>query len=93
MTMIVQVAQRGVITLPQVLRKANNVKVGDLFNVIDLGDGKFLFSRQESKIDAIADLLRDDLLQKGETLESMLLALREIRENDDASEAANISGH
>lgn len=93
MTMIVQVAQRGVITLPQVLRKANNVKVGDLFNVIDLGDGKFLFSRQESKIDAIADLLRDDLLQKGETLESMLLALREIRENDDASEAANISGY
>ena len=93
MTMIVQVAQRGVITLPQVLRKANNVKVGDLFNVIDLGDGKFLFSRQESKIDTIADLLRDDLLQKGETLESMLLALREIRENDDASEAANISGH
>ena len=50
MEMIVQVAQRGVITLPQALRKANDVKVGDLFSIIDLGEGKFLLSRQASEI-------------------------------------------
>ena len=93
MEMIVQVAQRGVITLPQALRKANDVKVGDLFSIIDLGEGKFLLSRQASEIDKIADMLRSDLVEKGETLESMLVALRSLRENDHATEATAIPGH
>ena len=78
-TMQVQLAQRGVFTLPKKLRDAYNLQVGDNLTLLDLG-GVFVLSPRHSKIDALAERVSEDLVQKGETLESMLKTLREERE-------------
>ncbi|MCE7985659.1 MAG: hypothetical protein DYG89_31160 [Caldilinea sp. CFX5] len=80
MNMNVQVAQRGVITLPKSLREAYNIKTGDILSVIDLGEGKFLLSHTPSRIDELLDTLRTNLEAEGETLETMLQRLRAKRE-------------
>jgi AbrB family looped-hinge helix DNA binding protein len=87
MTMTVQVAQRGVITLPKALRQTYNLKPGDRFSIIDLGEGKILLARDQSRVDEIADQIRNELEQKGESLESMLNYLREVRERYGVAES------
>ena len=74
-----QVAQRGLITLPKTLRDAYHIQVGDTLTLLDLG-GVFLLSPQRVAVDALADELKTALVEQGESLESMLLALREARE-------------
>lgn len=76
----VQLAQRGVIVLPKKLRDKYNLKPGDSITIIDL-DGTLVLSPGRSKIDALADDIRQALVERGETLESMLKALREEREH------------
>lgn len=77
--MQVQLAQRGVFTLPKKLRDAYNLKVGDSFTLLDFG-GVFVLSPRHSQIDTLAERISEDLAQEGETLESMLKTLREERE-------------
>jgi AbrB family looped-hinge helix DNA binding protein len=74
-----QVAQRGLITIPKRLREAYNIQPGDQLTLLDLG-GVFVLSPRPSQVDALADRLAAELRDKGETLESMLQALREERE-------------
>ena len=74
-----QVAQRGLITLPKALRQAYRIREGDTLTLLDLG-GVFVLSPHRSAIDGLAEELRATLLDQGENLESMLQALREARE-------------
>ncbi len=76
----VQVAQRGVIVLPKSLRDTYNIKPGDTLTVLDLG-GSFMLTPGRSKVDELANEITQALVERGETLESMLQALREEREN------------
>ena len=78
-SLTVKMAQRGVVTLPKVLRENYNLRPGDSFTLLDLG-GVFVLSPRRSESDALADRLTDALTERGETLESMLQALREERE-------------
>ena len=78
-TLTVQMAQRGVLVLPKALREAYHLQPGDSFTLLDLG-GVFVISPRRSEIDALADRITQTLLEKGETLESMLQALRAQRE-------------
>ena len=79
-TMTVQMTQRGVVVLPKTLRETYNFQPGDRFTLLDLG-GVFVISPQRSNINALADRINQSLVEKGESLESMLLTLREEREN------------
>ena len=74
-----QVAKRGLITIPKALREAYNIQPGDALTLLDL-DGVFVLTPQLSEVDALADRIAAKLQDKGETLESMLQALREERE-------------
>ncbi len=74
----VQVAQRGLVTLPQEVRKAHNIEPGQQMTLLDL-DGVFVLSRQPSRVDVLADRIAEDLSGRGETLESMLRTLHEVR--------------
>lgn len=80
-TVTVLIAQRGVVTLPKVIRERYNLRPGDRFTLLDLG-GVFVLSPQSSEIDALADRITQALTERGETLETMLQALREERERD-----------
>jgi len=71
--------QRGVVTLPKGLRENYNLQPGDNFTLLDLG-GVFVLSPRRSEVDSLADRLTQALTERGETLETMLQALREERE-------------
>ena len=75
----VQLSQRGVLTLPKALRDQYNLQPGDQFTLVDL-DGVFLLSPQRSQVDYLADSVARNLAEQGESLESMMAALREERE-------------
>lgn len=79
----IQLAQRGVLTLPKTLREQYSFQPGDQFTLIDL-DGVFVLSPQRSQVDYLANQVAKGLAEQGETLESMMLALREEREQYDA---------
>jgi bifunctional DNA-binding transcriptional regulator/antitoxin component of YhaV-PrlF toxin-antitoxin module len=73
-----QVAQRGLITLPQAVRKAHDIRPGQEMTLVDL-DGVFVLSPRPSQIGPLADELARQLGARGQSLESMLQALREVR--------------
>jgi len=75
----VKVSQRGVITLPKRLRDAYGIKPGQILTLIDLG-GAFVLTPARLQVDELADKIKDELQKQGESLESMLQALREERE-------------
>ena len=75
----VRMAQRGVVTLPKALREGYNLRPGDNLTLLDVG-GVFVLSPRRSEIDSLADRLTQALTEQGETLETMLQALREERE-------------
>jgi len=83
-TFQVQVVRRGIITLPKELRDNNRIEEGDLLTLIDLGDGVVVMSPQRSRVQEIADKLAKEWQESGETLESMLTTLREVRKEYDA---------
>jgi bifunctional DNA-binding transcriptional regulator/antitoxin component of YhaV-PrlF toxin-antitoxin module len=84
-TISLQLGQRGVVTLPKSLRESYNLQPGDNFTLLDLG-GVFVLSPVRSQIDSLADQLTQAFAEQGETLESMLQALREERERYDSQE-------
>ncbi len=78
-TMMVRMSQRGVVTIPKALRESYNLRPGDRFTLLDLG-GVFVLSSHRSEVDPLADRISQALTERGETLESMLQALREERD-------------
>ena len=82
-TITIQVAQRGLLTLPKVLREAYHIKEGDQLPLLDLG-GVFVLSPRHSELDSLANQLSTTLLEQGENLESILQSLREARERYEA---------
>ncbi len=82
-TINVQLGQRGVLTLPKVLRRNYHLKPGDQFTLLDI-DGVFILAPGHSRVDALAEKITGSLLDQGESLENMLVTLREEREQYDA---------
>ena len=75
----IHLAQRGVIVLPKAVRERYNLQPGAELTLLDL-DGVLVLSLRRSEIDVLADRIGQGLAADGETLESMLHALREERE-------------
>ncbi len=75
----IQLAQRGLLTLPKELRDTYNLKPGDEMSLLDLG-GVFILSPRHSQVDHLADNLRAAISERGESLESVLNELREMRQ-------------
>jgi AbrB family looped-hinge helix DNA binding protein len=83
MKTILQIRSKGTITLPSELRNKYGLEEGEVLNIIDLGNGSFLLSPRRSRVDELADKIRVELESRGESLESMLTTLREVREEYD----------
>lgn len=80
-TITLQLGQRGVMTFPKSLRENYRLKPEDQFTLLDIG-GVFVLTPIRSQMDSLADQITQSLVEQGETLEDMLLALREQRELD-----------
>jgi AbrB family looped-hinge helix DNA binding protein len=78
-TLHVKVARRGTVTIPKQVRDRNNINAGDTLNLIELGDSVIVISPFRSRVNEIADKLAKELQNTGETMESMLSALRGVR--------------
>mgnify|MGYP003502780266 CR=1 FL=1 len=79
MVTTIQISKEGTISLPAEFRDKYGLEEGEALNLIDLGNGSFLLSPRRSRIDELADTIRTDLESHGESLESMLKTLREVR--------------
>jgi len=79
----VQVGRRGVITFPKELRDQKNIADGEILNIIELSDDVFVISRRRSRVDDVANRLAQEWQNSGESLESMLNTLREVRAEYD----------
>jgi len=86
-TFQVQVVRRGIITLPKELREHNQIEEGDMLTLIDLGDGVVVMSPQRSRVDEIANKLAKEWQDSGESLETMLSTLREVRAEYDTKKS------
>jgi AbrB family looped-hinge helix DNA binding protein len=75
----VQVGRRGVITFPKKLREQHNIADGEILNLIELSENVFVISRRRSRVDEVANKLAREWQDSGESLESMLTTLREVR--------------
>ncbi|MCA9946828.1 MAG: AbrB/MazE/SpoVT family DNA-binding domain-containing protein [Anaerolineales bacterium] len=83
-TTTLQMGQRGVMTFPKSWREQYRIQPGDQFTLLDIG-GVFVLSPVRTQIDALADQITQSLVEQGESLEDMLLALREERERYNAN--------
>ena len=86
-TFQVQVVRRGIITLPKELREHNKIQEGDTLTLIDLGEGVVVMSPQRSRVDELANKLAKEWQDSGESLESMLSTLREVRAEYDTKKS------
>jgi bifunctional DNA-binding transcriptional regulator/antitoxin component of YhaV-PrlF toxin-antitoxin module len=78
----VQMGQRGAVVLPNPLRQAEGLQPGDGPTFLDLGSA-FIFSPQQSDVDALVERASGTLAEEGQTPEGMLSLLREERERHD----------
>ena len=79
----IQVGRRGVITFPKELRDQKDIAEGEILNLIELSNNVYVISRRRSQIDEVANKLAQEWQYSGESLESMLTTLREVRAEYD----------
>jgi bifunctional DNA-binding transcriptional regulator/antitoxin component of YhaV-PrlF toxin-antitoxin module len=79
-TMTVQIRRKGVITLPVELRRRYGLGEGDVFTLMDLGDGSFLLTPRVSQVARLGDQVGRVMAEEGVDLEEMLEALDQERE-------------
>ena len=79
-TMTIQMRRKGVITLPVELRRQYELDEGDVFTLMDLGDGSFLLTPRVSQVARLGDQVTRLMAEEGVDLEEMLETLEQERE-------------
>lgn len=74
----VQVAKRGMITLPAKVRRDNQIQEGQMMTLIDL-EGVLILVPKELQTDSLANRLAKAWQEQDIDLETMLKTLREVR--------------
>lgn len=78
MDTVIQIQDRGVITLPAELREKYGIKNGDVFRLVDL-NGVFVITPMVPMIPELARKIEQARLEAGLTIEELLERLREQR--------------
>ena len=77
---ILQMRKKGNLTLPAELRSKYGLNEGDVFTLIDLGDGAFMLSPRISRVNQLGDRVAQILQDENMTLDDLLSTLDEERE-------------
>jgi bifunctional DNA-binding transcriptional regulator/antitoxin component of YhaV-PrlF toxin-antitoxin module len=72
---------KGVLTLPAGLRRKYNLMSGEIFSILDLGEGTFVLTRRSSHLDELGDRVAQLVRDAGYTVEELLATLDEERES------------
>jgi len=75
----IQVRSKGNITLPAGFRQKYGVEEGEMFRLIDVGDGSLFLVPKESKVMQSADRVAKMLKEANVTLDDLLETLDEER--------------
>lgn len=78
----VEVARRGQITIPKNLRDALHIEEGQKYALRVVEGGVLILTPQHGRANAALKQLRSELLNKGASLDEMLVELRRMREAD-----------
>ena len=81
MTMTIQIRKKGGLSLPVEFRDKYNLNEGDVFTLIDLGDGSFLLTPRISQVNRLGDRVSEILEAEEVSLEDLLKTLAEERED------------
>lgn len=76
----IQVRKKGSFTLPMDLRTKYGVDEGDVFTLIDMGDGSFLLTPRISQVNRLGDRVSEMLNAEGVSLDDLLNTLDDERE-------------
>jgi len=79
-TKTVKIRQKGVITLPVEVRRRYELVEGDIFTLVDLGDGGLMLLPQVSQVARIGDAIGEQLQAEEISLEDLLDTLDQERE-------------
>jgi bifunctional DNA-binding transcriptional regulator/antitoxin component of YhaV-PrlF toxin-antitoxin module len=79
MDTVIQVRDRGVITLPAELRTKYGIENGDIFRLVDL-DGVFVLTPMVPMVPELAREIEQARLEAGLSIEDLLHSLREQRQ-------------
>lgn len=75
----IQIRRKGVITLPIALRRKYSLSEGDVFTLIDLGDGKILLAPQVPRLSKAGEQISAMMADENVTLDDLLQALGDER--------------
>ena len=76
----IQIRKKGSLTLPADLREKYGLNEGDVFTLIDLGEGSFLLTPRLSQVNRLGDRVSEILKEEGVSQEELLNALDEERQ-------------
>jgi len=79
MDLVIQVRNRGVITLPAEIREKYGIENGDIFRLVDL-DGVFVLTPMVPMVPELAREIEQARLEAGLNIEDLLQGLREQRQ-------------
>jgi bifunctional DNA-binding transcriptional regulator/antitoxin component of YhaV-PrlF toxin-antitoxin module len=79
-TNTIQVRKKGSITLPMDLRTKYGVDEGDVFTLIDMGDGSFLLTPRISQVNRLGDRVAEILRAEDVSMDELLNTLDDERE-------------
>jgi bifunctional DNA-binding transcriptional regulator/antitoxin component of YhaV-PrlF toxin-antitoxin module len=77
---IIQVRKKGALTLPVDLRDKYGVGEGDVYTLIDLGDGSFLLTPRLSQVNRLGDRIAEKISMYDVNMDELLQALDDERE-------------
>jgi AbrB family looped-hinge helix DNA binding protein len=76
----IQIRKKGSLTLPAELREKYGLNEGDIFTLIDLGEGSFLITPRLSQVNRFGDRVAEVLNEEGVSLDDLLSTLDEERQ-------------
>jgi AbrB family looped-hinge helix DNA binding protein len=76
----IQIRKKGSLTLPAEMREKYGLNEGDVFTLIDLGEGSFLLTPRLSQVNRLGDRVAEILKEEGVSQEELLNALDEERQ-------------
>lgn len=79
MASTIQIRKKGSLTLPVEMRVKYGLEEGDVFTLIDLGNGSFLITPRISQVNRLGDRVAEILNEGGITLDDLLNSLDEER--------------
>jgi bifunctional DNA-binding transcriptional regulator/antitoxin component of YhaV-PrlF toxin-antitoxin module len=75
----VQMRSKGTITFPAKLRSKYKLQDGEIFTIIDLGEGTFLLKPMVSQVNKLSNQIAKRLQEENISLDDLLKALDEER--------------